>query len=66
MDVLVTLAVTPHPLDSRTAYTVTPVMCTAWLPDDVGSGAPDPWRSSSPERQRAFENTDAFRREVRR
>lgn len=61
VDVLLLLAVTPHPLDTRPAYTVTPVRCTAWRaprPDD------DPRRTSSPERERAFQNTDELLRSV--
>lgn len=56
LDVLVTVAVTPHPLDDRPTYTGGPVRLTAW------SGAPaasdDPARAASPEARRAFENTD--------
>lgn len=56
LDVLVTLAVTPHPLDSRTAYAGGPVRLTAWR----GAPAPpdDPLRLTSPEATRAFQNTD--------
>ena len=59
MGLLVVLANTPHPLDERTAYTATPLRITAWQtlrPD------PDPFRSSSPERERAYLNTDELRR----
>ena len=57
MDVLVTVANTPHPLDDRSAYTATPVRCVAWIgPDTVADS--DPFRSATPERLRAFENTD--------
>jgi urea carboxylase-associated protein 2 len=57
--VLVSLANTPHPLDDRAAYSGTPVRVTAWTgahPD------PDPFRASSPERERAFLNADELRR----
>lgn len=56
LDLLVTVSVTPHPLDDRSDYLAGPVRATAW------SGAPapddDPARQASPEAQRAFENTD--------
>lgn len=55
MDVIVLLANSPHPLDDRAAYTVSPVRVTAYRPaTDVGHGI----RTSTPERARAFENTD--------
>jgi urea carboxylase-associated protein 2 len=66
VDVIVTLANTPHPLDDRLVYTASPLRCLAWLPPASGAGAGahdgaahDPWRASTPERQRAFENTEA-------
>jgi urea carboxylase-associated protein 2 len=52
---LVLLAVTPHPLDDRPEYTVTRVRGTAWRAERP---ADDPLRRSSPERERAFQNTD--------
>jgi uncharacterized protein len=55
LDVVVVLANVPHPLDPRPAYTASTVRCTAWLADRP---ADDPLRVSSPERRRAFENTD--------
>ncbi|MET0143566.1 MAG: urea amidolyase associated protein UAAP1 [Ilumatobacteraceae bacterium] len=55
LDVLVLLANVPHPLDRRPTYTSSVVRCTAWI---AGRPANDPLRSTSPERQRAFENTD--------
>ena len=58
VDLLVVLAVTPHPLDDRAAYEGSPVRCTAWR--DEPSGPDDPARSSTPERQRAFLNTDVL------
>ncbi|MFZ4517506.1 MAG: urea amidolyase associated protein UAAP1 [Microthrixaceae bacterium] len=54
LDVLVTVANVAHPLDDTSAP-VTPVRLTAWrapVPDR------DPIRRSTPERERAFENTD--------
>ena len=56
LDVLVTVAVTPHPLDDRAAYTGGPVRLTAWQGEPAGPD--DPARAASPEAQRAFENTD--------
>lgn len=63
MDVIVTVANTPHPLDDRVEYTSTRVRCVAWLPaltlggqDDAG----DRFRSATPERLRAFQNTDEY------
>lgn len=56
LDVVVLLANTPHPLDDRAGYEGSPVRATAWrapLPDDD-----DPVRHASPERARAFLNTD--------
>ena len=61
VDVIVVLANTPHPLDDRPAYTATSVRCTAWRADRP---ADDPIRTSTPERQRAFENTDELLRQV--
>lgn len=59
MDVIVLLANVPHPLDERATYTSSTVRVTAWR------GAPiaidDPQRNSSPERRRAYENTDDMR-----
>jgi hypothetical protein len=56
LDLLVTVAVTPHPLDDRAAYTGGPVRLTAWQGRPAGPG--DPARTASPEARRAFENTD--------
>lgn len=59
LPVIVSVANTPHVLDDRAAYTATPVRCTAWRdthPD------PDPFRATTPERQRAYENTDELLR----
>jgi urea carboxylase-associated protein 2 len=55
LDVLVLVASSPHPLDDRAAHDGSPVRLTAWRgtrPD------PDPFRCSTPERRRAFENTE--------
>jgi urea carboxylase-associated protein 2 len=57
MDVFVTLANTPHPLDDRATYTSTAVTCVAWKPDGADSERPQP---STPERLRASQNTRAF------
>lgn len=58
MDVIIVLANTPHVLDPRPDYTVTPVRVTAWRgpvtpPDDA-------IRNATPEGQRAFLNTEDF------
>ncbi|HKY13402.1 MAG TPA: urea amidolyase associated protein UAAP1 [Microthrixaceae bacterium] len=55
LDVLVVIANSPHPLDPRSAHAGTPVRCTAWR---TLRPAADPFRDTSPERQRAFENTE--------
>ena len=40
MDVIVTVANTPHPLDDRAEYSSTPVRCVAWVPTAAtGTGA---------------------------
>lgn len=57
LDLIVLVAVAPHPLDDRPEGTVGRVRVTAHRgvrPD------PDPFRSTTPERQRAFENTEAL------
>jgi urea carboxylase-associated protein 2 len=55
LEVLVLLANTPHPLDDRAEYTATTVTAEAWLaPRPVA----DPLRTATPERERAFQNTD--------
>lgn len=58
MEVIVVLANTPHVLDPRTDYTVTPVRITAWS----GKVTPDsdPIRTATPEGLRAFLNTEDF------
>ena len=55
VDVLVVLANSPHPLDPRPTHTGTSVRCTAW---HAARPDPDPFRDSTPERRRAFENTE--------
>ena len=62
LDLIVVVANTPHPLDPRPDYAGGPVRLTAWhapRPTD------DPWRATSPERLRAFLNTDDHLLEVR-
>ena len=59
MDVSIVVANAAHPLDDRDDHSPSIVRCTAWLPDDPPTTT-DPRRTSSPERQRAFENTDAL------
>jgi urea carboxylase-associated protein 2 len=50
---------TPHPLDDRATYTATPLRITAWR---AARPTVDPWRSTTPERERAHQNTDELRR----
>ena len=56
MDVIVLLSNTPHPLDDRPVYSVSPIRVTAYRSTSTPSA--NAIRTSSPERQRAFENTD--------
>jgi urea carboxylase-associated protein 2 len=57
MDVIVTVANCPHPLDDREAYASSPVRCLAWRGSQpAGHGS----AGSSPERARAFENTAEY------
>ncbi|MCB0881728.1 MAG: DUF1989 domain-containing protein [Thermoleophilia bacterium] len=56
MDLVVCLANCPHRLDDRAEYAATPVRLTAWAGDPAGPD--DPVRRSSPERGRAYDNTD--------
>jgi urea carboxylase-associated protein 2 len=58
MPVLLVIANTPHVLDPRATYTVTPVRVLAYR----GSITPedDPIRTSTPERLRAFQNTEYY------
>ncbi len=55
-DVRVVLTVTPHVLDPRPNYTVSPVQVTAW--NGPLTEPDDPIRNGSPESLRAFENTE--------
>lgn len=55
LDLLVTVANTPHPLDERGSIP-TLLRLTAWL--DAPTGIDDPHRASTPERHRAFLNND--------
>jgi hypothetical protein len=59
LDVVVLLAVTPHPLDDRPSYAGNAVRCTAWRAPHPGE---DAVRRATPERRRAFENTDELLR----
>jgi urea carboxylase-associated protein 2 len=56
MDVLVFVANVPHPLDVRPSYTSSTVRVTAWRDESPR----ERWRDSTPERQRAYENTDDY------
>jgi uncharacterized protein len=58
LDVIVMIANVPHPLDDRPDYTSSTVRLTAW--SAAHPGPADPHRASSPERQRAYENTEDF------
>ena len=55
LDLVVLLANIPHPLDDRPTYTSGTVRVTAW---EAERPTPDPFRDTSPERLRAFENTE--------
>jgi len=54
--VLVALTVTPHVLDPRPRYTVSPLEISAVT--GLPAAADDPIRLATPEAGRAFENTD--------
>lgn len=56
MDVLVAMTVTPHVLDPRPDYVVSPVEVTARAGEPAA--VDDPVRVSTPEAQRAFENAE--------
>lgn len=56
MALVVMIANVPHPLDERSTYTSSTVRVTAWRGNRTA--VDDPQRSSSPERRRAYENTD--------
>jgi len=49
----------PHPLDPREAYTCTPLRVTAWAGEPTSPD--DPLWTSTPERERAFLNTQHHR-----
>ncbi len=57
--VIIVVANAPHPLDDRPSYTGTPLRITAWR---ASHPEPDPFRATSPERERAFLNADELRR----
>jgi urea carboxylase-associated protein 2 len=63
MDVIVTVANVPHPMDPRADYTAGRVQLTAWRAERPD---PDPFRDTSPERSRAFDNTEDDRAGVAR
>ena len=56
MDVLVSLVNAPHRLDTRPEHACSRLRVTAW--EGRPTGADDPLRSATPERLRAFQNTD--------
>jgi len=58
MDVILTVAVTPHVLDPRPDYTIGPLRVTAWRATPT-EPADAQW-TSSPERERAYLNTQAW------
>ncbi len=58
LDVLVTVANVAHVLDPRTAYTCSPLRISAWRAAATEEGSPQ-WMSS-PERERAYRNTQAW------
>jgi urea carboxylase-associated protein 2 len=58
VDVLVLLANTPHVLDERPQYAGTAVRVTAWRAAPAADD--DSFRHATPERLRAFQNTDEF------
>lgn len=61
-DVLIALTVTPHALDPRSSYTVTPTVIQAWQGEPTALD--DPLRVATPEGQRAFENTEFYNASV--
>lgn len=56
VDLIVSLVNAPHRLDDRPGHACSAVRLTAWQGPPAGPG--DPLRSATPERLRAFENTD--------
>ena len=57
LDLVVLVAVAAHPLDDQPDPVVGPVRITSWAAERPD---PDPFRTATPERQRAFENTEQF------
>ena len=64
LDVIVLAANTPHVLDPRPTYEGTPVRFTAWRGPDARDEEHDTWRHATPERHRAFLNTDDHQLEL--
>lgn len=58
MRVLLVLANTPHVLDPRPTYAATPVRVLSWR--GAVTSEDDPLRGATPERRRAFENTEDY------
>ena len=58
LDVILLVAATPHVLDARPGYDGSPVRFTAWRPPTAPEPDEDPLRHATPERHRAFLNTD--------
>lgn len=56
MDVIVSLVNAAHRLDDREGHVCTPLRLTAWQGAPTGPG--DPLRAATPERLRAFQNTE--------
>jgi urea carboxylase-associated protein 2 len=56
LNLIVTVANVPHVLDVRADYTCTPLRITAWR--STPTQPDDPLRSSTPETERAYLNTD--------
>jgi hypothetical protein len=56
LNVIVSVANAPHVLDTREEYTCTPLRLTAWQGEPTGPH--DATRDSTPERRRAYLNTD--------
>lgn len=58
MHVVVTVVNSPHPIDDRVPYPCTPLRVTAWRGDPTGPD--DPAWTSTPERERAYVNTQHY------
>lgn len=58
MNLIVTVVNTPHPLDNRPGYVCTPLRITAWT--DVPTRPSDAAWTATPERHRAFLNTQHY------